>query len=576
MSHSSKQKTLTHSFRGFRGINKAADHSDPFAAQDILNFRMREDGSLEKREGYRLLTDLGAPIRDFWCGTVRGEQKCYALTENRVLSVNLKSGSFFELGTVENAEGAAHFFFYNGKLFLSDGKNFYDFREGIPFLSCGYVPLVGKDWSPHEIGPAYEPRNLLNRHARISYVMSDPPTMFLPVGEPIESIEAVYVNDSLISSGSYYFDEDFYTVNIPDLSPDDRILVYLTFAQDKTELRQSLASSTHSVIFGGPGKSRLFLWGGNDPTVMFCSAYVSAEQEQQAKRCYFDASCLYIPDGFEFTVGEGRYDIQSAERHYDRLLIFTEGDAWIAQEGASGLEEFPTANVNSQIGCAAKGGSALAENDPVSIGRATVWQWSGETDRLSERNAKRLSAPIDPLLSAEDYRSASLYHEGLRNELWLNIRSRGQIFIYNLAQKGWVRWSGIYADRFFEADGVIGFWRDGKIFVFDPAMTEDFESDTDIRPIAAIYESGLIDFGDARRKNLSRALLDADMDDGSLRVSFFGNGTKELRQSFSEKGQTHSSLCRRFSGGSFRYGTARILSEDRARPILHSLTLICR
>ena len=206
MSHSSKQKTLTHSFRGFRGINKAADHSDPFAAQDILNFRMREDGSLEKREGYRLLTDLGVPIRDFWCGTIRGEQKCYALTGNRVLSVNLKDGSFFELGTVDNSDGAAHFFFYSGRLFLSDGKDFYDFRYGYPFRSDGYVPLVGKDWSNREVGSVYEPRNLLTRRARISYVMLDPPTMFFPVGEPVESIEAIYVNDEFLSPDTYYYD----------------------------------------------------------------------------------------------------------------------------------------------------------------------------------------------------------------------------------------------------------------------------------------------------------------------------------------------------------------------------------
>ena len=68
------------SFGGIReGISK-----NKVGASDIRNLRIGSDGSLEKRNGWKLQKQLSSPIRGFWEGTLNGESYTFVVCANRV------------------------------------------------------------------------------------------------------------------------------------------------------------------------------------------------------------------------------------------------------------------------------------------------------------------------------------------------------------------------------------------------------------------------------------------------------------------------------------------------------------
>ena len=275
-------------------------------------------------------------------------------------------------------------------------------------------------------------------------------------------------------------------------------------------------------------------------------------------------------------MGEGRYPVRGAQRHYDRLLIFTEGDTWIANAESSGQDDFPTSGINASIGCASYNGIALAENDPVSVGEYTVWRWSGETDRLSERNATPLSEAIDPLLSPEDYASAGLYYNRRERELWLNLPHRDEVWIYPVNHRKWYRFGGIGADHVFDLGSRVAFLRGARIFVFDESLYSDFDALGKEMPIEAFYVSTVSDFGTESRKNLCRMVLRGDLDGGRVEMTFSPVGAQDVVCTVEDGANEHSVIERRLASGSFRYGSLQLRSSDRARPVIHSLTLHTR
>ncbi|MBQ9085595.1 MAG: hypothetical protein IJY47_00240 [Clostridia bacterium] len=577
MSKNNKQSVPSLSFEGFRGVDGTACGEDPPRASDVVNFRIRKDGSLEKRCGYRLLTSVDETIRAMWTGMERGSFLGYLLLGNTLYSLDFSTGDRRALGTVDTSEGKACIFFYSGYLYVMDKTGFYRFQNGTLSRPLGYVPLIGKDWPNNTIGETYEPRNILNPHARISYLISDPPSIFLCVEDEIQSVQAVYVNGILQSLDNYTVDADFNTVNVSGLNAGDRVVVYLTLKTDYSDLLSALYSSPEVILFGDANNNRLFFWGGSEGNTIFCSSFVRNDQLKESRKHFPESDGLYFPEEFEFQVGSGQCNVMGAVRHYDRLLLFTEGETWMASSDASGLEEFPAVCVNSELGCGPQGGVILAGNDPISIGRSGIWQWSGDTEELNHRNARCISREIEDRLSREDYFCATLFYDRAEDAIWLNCPSSGDVWVYTLSEKNWTRFSRIDADRFLEIDGAVGFLRGTGFYVFDPAYTSDYYTETDIREIRGEYESTVSDFGDGRIKNASYALLRGDLDGGNVEIRVQGNNIPAASCVFSEpNGNRHSILSKRLPTGRFRHATVHLTAPGAQRQIIHSLSLHCR
>lgn len=557
-------------FRGMTPITSSEKHT----TKRIVNFRIGEDGSLQKRCGVRTLFRLPTNIRSLWSGYIHGSFCLYLLAGNVLYAGHLKQKGYEIIGSVASYGGTASFFFLQGTLYLTDGGDHVYRIEGNRLVEAhGYVPLLGKDWDNDNMGEIYEPRNILNRHARITYVVSSPPSIFLRVPERIESVEAIYLNGNLLSTEQYSLEIESNAIVIPELAADDRLEVYLTFERDIYDLRRLFCSMQGSVFFGSPEKNRTFFFGNEQSDTIFCTEYVSPEVLEPILR-YYDTDLLYLPEGNEFRVGEGRHPVRGALRHHDNFLIFTEGDTWLGNIDSSGASSHPMISVNSELGCLSSDGYALAPNDPITISRHGLYLWQNEHPELNQCDAVRISQAIDHLLSPEDLNSATLYYDHLRDEIWLNVKTLSQIWIRPRTRDEWFCFEGVVADKFFDADGQVGLIRGTDVAVFDSSLAFDMDVYGRSTSISADYISAPISFGTEKKKNLSRLALDCDHDGALIHLNLcFDEGQSIDRTVFDMQGRLHASLAMRMHSGRFQNLSVEISTSDYSLPVIHSLTL---
>ena len=511
---------------GFSGIDVSSPVSDKYRADDIVNFRILPDGSLIKRNGYRPLVRLPMEVRAVWTGYLGGEFIGYAVAGDSVYKLDFSNGSYTHLGYIYTSEGRVSIFYYIGHIYVIDGEEIYDVKENGIVAAEGYAPLFGKDWDTSYAGEINEPLNLLTPHARISYLVGDNPSIFLATVYSVRSIEAIYVNGELIDASEYKIDDNFKTINISGLQSGDRVLVYLTFVSSLTD-RSELVANTEAMVFGGISNSRVFMWGGEDKNIMFSSGYVSNENLRESERIYSDKGALYFPSGYDFSVGDGRYAITAVNRHYDRLLIFTDGDTWMADSGACGIEEFPVMRINSDTGCSSVTGSAKCGNDPISVGRGRIMRWTSNTDELEDCNSYSISDGISPLLPRDFFENALVYEDSFNREILFAVRGdeKGTVFVYGISNGKWYRYEGIGAETFFSGPDSIGFSSGETLYMFDASLDEDIVSSGERYPIVSEYSLSQMDFGmPERKKRVMEVNIEADLQDENLELTFESDG----------------------------------------------------
>lgn len=568
-----KSPTLT--LDGFCGIDLRCSHTNPDVAQDVLNFRVRGDGSLEKRYGYRLLANLGGIIRASWIGSVGGSSIGYFIVGNRVIRFNLDTKEQVSLGTVSAASQNAFFFFYEGELYLSDGSKLYQVKSNLLSTVEGYAPLIGKDWNNRSPGEDFEPKNILTKRARISYVISDPPSNILQIKEPIQSIDGVLLNGEVLPADRYYMDTNFGTVNVSNLQAGDRVMLYVTLDTSDSNQLSKLHRSSCAIAFGKNTSNRLLFLDRNNSSTMLCSSYVPKQERKLVSKIYLNTSPLYIPENATFVVGNRHCAVQSAQPYYDRLLLFTEEDAWMASSEVSSNDEFPTTNINTLLGCAVKEGSLSIGNEIYSIGSHGLWRWASAKNFSGEMEAECVSLPIDPLLSREDYRCATISHNRLENEIWLHFSTRSDIFIYNLSLKLWYRFNGIIASRFFGCDAYFGFIRGTSLYVFDSSLLTDSDDNTTQKPISSEYLSAFCDFGTPENKNVKRIILEGDFYRNTVTFTVRSPLNDLTSCKFTNSGN-HTTLSTRCSSPPFRSAGIHLHCNDTRQLKLHRASVLAR
>lgn len=553
--------------RGFGGIDTRDTAGRGGKAAEIVNFRVLEDGTLQKRCGYRRVVSMSSNIRAILTGYFDGEFLGYVLSGGQLFKVNFDMGEKKLIGSTSSISGEASIFYYLGNIFVIDGEEIYELRDDTLVSSIGYVPLFGKNWGSNYPGEINEPLNLLTPRARISYIVSDNPTIFLATLHKVNSVQAVYLNDRLLSESEYVIDHNFNTINIPGLEAGDRVLVHLTF-DHKVIDRNRIAYNTRAVVFGGVNTSRVFMWGWGNKNVMYSSAYVSNADLRQSRMAYPDSGALYFPADYDFTVGDGRYDITAVSRHYDRLLIFTSGDTWVAESDACGIEEFPTMRVNSEHGCLSPRGCGKRGNDPITVGRQKIMKWTSNTDRLEECNAYSISDGIEELLSNRFFQSAVVHEDKWKGEMLLTDPNDvdGRVFVYNDSGDRWYTYEGIRADIFFDGPSSVGFVSGKDICLFDDSLSKDETSSTTERTINARFVSQPLDFGfSGRRKKLMMLSLDADLGGEAIEVSFTSdNGIQSGTEIDPENDQSLDSYNRRIPSDRFTRTSMTIESNSSA------------
>lgn len=557
----------------FEGIDTRRRHFG--ATQDLVNFRILPDGSLQKRQGFKCIYEAMGDIRALWSGVIGGAFTCYFLVGTSVYTLDLSTGTATLLGYIPESDSAAEFFYYGDGLYLTDCNGIYRITDDGISTVIGYVPLFGKDWGTGYAGEINEPLNLLHRLARITYKIEEGHSAYLPTLYPVKQIISLYKNGELLSDDAYLIDTRFNTIDVSDLETGDALEALVEFESDDGELRASLLSSTCAYVFGGINSSRLFMWGGELENTVFTSTYVSREALAKAEAIYPDCGHIYFRAGNQFTVGDGRYSIRAVTRHFDRLLLLTEGDAWIADSASCDQEEFPIMNVNSRTGCRSLGGVTAIGNDPVSVGDGAIFRWTSDTDELNECNAYSISEEISSLLPSSFFDSAAVFSDRRYGELWLcESDGDGTAWIYNTSRKAWSRFKNIHANAFFDANGSVGFINGSKICVFGEEYYSDYESpsDTSGKFILASLTSGIIDLGTPENKRLKRLICVAGLDGGAASLTLTTDRGEEIYVRLRSEGE-HTAYSSRLHSHRHSFFSLLIGTSGAGRQTLQRLRI---
>ncbi len=557
----------------FGGIRSTPADGGELVVSDIQNFQLLGDGSLKKRSGYGPILRNSDPVRAFL--TVQREEgyRVYLLMGTRVAVLDPDTGALTQLGSVTMGYDKAQFFFFGGSLYLIAGLALYCLDGDTLTSVQGYIPLVGKDWPNNTEGTIHEPLNLMHKKGRMTYVASDPPSIFFRTPYPVSQVYRVLRNGEELASDQYYLDQNFDTLNILGCSAGDRLEVYLLFATVPNEHIASLLSTTHHVSLGTAKEGRLCLWGDGEPNTVFCSRSVSEEQSAASVAAQANSVPLYFPSEEEFQVGDGQFPIRDITPYRDRLLIFTAGDTWMATADPSAGSTVLLTNVNASFGCPSPLGVTLAGNDPITVGRGTILRWRNASDGASE--AESLSAAVDGRLGADLYPRAELCYFQAENELWLNDSARQVVWICQLSRGEWFRYINVSADRLICLGSVMGFFKDGVLYAFDSTRTKDLRASGMTSTISGQLSCSYVDFGTDAPKTLSGASIRANplgapitlrLDGGDLRSTCTVTLNREERTGFG----IYSARC---ASGRFRCATLTLRAEGSVRTQLYGLSL---
>ena len=567
--------SLSLSYEGFGGIGAKESHNGGII--DLINLRVCADGSLKKRSGYKAIYSSDKEIRAIWSGYIGGIFECYFLAGRGIYRLDLATGTATIKTSIPESSGKAQFFYFGDYLYLIDGSNMYRLRDSYAISVKGYVPLFGKDWDTGYPGQINEPLNILHRRARITYKVGERVSAYLPTMYPVETINALYKNGELVDAESYEFDPLFNTINISGLATGDELEANVTFAEDEAQsaARAELLSSRNACVFGGINSSRLFLWNGSTKNKIFSSLYVDEESCAASEARYTGAGPLYFVAGSSFTVGDGRYNVKAVTRHFDRLLILTDGDAWIADSTTTGLEEFPVMSVNSSAGCSSEQAVALIGNDPVSIGRHAIYRWTSDTDEYNECNAYSISEPISDMLGDSFYKNARVFYHRRRDEVWFS--DADCVWIYSPKRDAWFRFGGISAVDFFDGDDEVGFSDGHSLYIFDPSLHSDLLSvgAESGREIAGELVSAICDFGYAGYKRLLQATLKADTQNSELTLTLTTDRGEVIEDTVIGLGY-HDVITRRIPSHRFKTLEFRLSMRGEDAQTLHSLEIETR
>ena len=571
-STNSKQ-TLSVEYSGFGGIDTRNYHKG--GIQDALNLRILSDGSLQKRRGYRCIQKVAANIRAIWSGVIGGVFSCYYLVGSNVYKLNLQEESSSLVGILSPSTSKVQFFYYRDALYLTDNERIYKIQSDGISAVAGYVPLLGKNWGTGHPGEINEPLNLLHRRARITYKIEEGHSAYLPTLYPVQYIEALYKNGVLLATTDYSFDSRFNTINISNLADGDELVALLTFTRVNEEEKDALLSNTSAYVFGGINNSRLLMWGGEVENTIFISTHVSEASLAESKKYFPNSDHFYFCADNHFTVGDGRYSVKAVTRHFDRLLILTEGDTWMADSSSCDQEKVPIMNVNSRVGCCSEDAVISIGNDPVSVGEKAIFRWTSDTDELNDCNAYSISDEISALLPAEFFSNAKVFADRYRGEVWFaQANGDGTAWIYNTAKKAWTRFNNIRTSAFFDANGEVGFINDDKICVFDDEYYSDCENTdgTDEMFITASLKSGIIDFASAKEKRLKYFSCLANLNGSRLNANITTDRGESVNIQLGSKGE-HAAYSSRIHSHRHSFLSFTLSMPGSGRQTLQSLKL---
>ena len=494
-------------FHGFGGIRQCALLSD-VGASEMRNFRIRSDGSLEKRCGYTAKMSLPATIRAVWQGTISNTDLTFAVSGPSVYRLVAGQSSPSAIYFLPTSTGRANFSEYAGILYLFDGEEIYRYLPNSNTFTQakGYAPLYGKNWHPTQLGEVNEDLNLLYPRMRIRYLNSVGSTQFVLPYTTLR-IDRMEINGSQITN--YSFTPQTNTFTIPATLAYGVLEVSVTLVSIFNQ-RSMVASASCPCLFYNFRHEDLFLYGNGYK--VFHSEPVDAAMLSESRAIYSDSDPLYLPANAVFYMGDSNHPVRAICQRGNRLLCFNDRGAWgIARDEDDVLFAY---TIEGSLGCSSFGGMTLCGESPVVVRPDGVFRISFPVSEPTACSTQCLSSEVRELLPASLLQNGILCWLPDRNELWLRDPTEteeGLLWVYNLDRREWAQYDHIPAILFFEtADDIAGFGTaDGLVALSDSRATTD-----NGQPIDAYYQSHFLSLTHPEnRKRCWRVTLSAELDD---------------------------------------------------------------
>ncbi|MBR2721459.1 MAG: hypothetical protein IKB75_01625 [Clostridia bacterium] len=481
-----KQATAKQIFSGFDGIRCASSQKES-AAADIRNFRIRCDGTLEKRGGWEPVCSFSATIRGFWQGTLEGVNTTFVVAGTTVYRLTDDSEPR-QVGTVGTAATRISFFRLAGELYLLDGSTLRiylplpdTFREVIP-----YAPLCGENWHPEHYGNAKEPINLLTDRLRIHYLNSTSTTKFhLPYYA--KAVDKVLLDNVAVQEYTLSALGD--SVEIPAAASASSVEIAMRMEYTH-EMTEDLLSCTESFVFEDDGTDTVFLFGSKKGYPIFISTPVLNHMESYCKVFYPMTDPIYVTPGSVRYFGSAAHPVRAMCRHFRRVLAFN-SEGIFALEQDKGSDQWEGHVALTGLGCNSRHGVLPYPNGFVLLDKTGLYHLKSIITQPDRFEATRINCPLCEGLDELSLSRSELHYNIHQDELWLRNPNdaQGLVWVRNNRTEQWYCFDNIPARDFFWDDLGGGFLYQGKLCRF----RENLHTDNGL-PFEAYYQSEYFTF----------------------------------------------------------------------------------
>ena len=414
----------------------------------MLNFRMTDNGTLAKREGYAYVASLPNMIRGTWEGTLGGYSYSFCVAGNTLYQMQSEDFSTTMLYSLSTYDGPVEFCESNGYLYLLDGKtilcfdpNNYSFLEAEP-----YAPLLGINWHPTSLGESNELPNLLTPRMRVHYRNTIGTTSFtLPYYA--KSVDCVYAGTREIYT--YSFTANTNVVTIPEAATESEIIIAFSAPFDEYTRRNLLAAKRAFALPTEKG-SRLLLYDTIEKQKLYLSTPVTENMKNYCQVFYPYTVPLYFTSLDLLFVGDSLDPIVTICPYYDAALIFNQNSIRLISYENDAIS---AKVILTGIGCIARNGAQNCGTDIITVSKNGIYRLSAKTSAIDMPSAERISDVVQARIKNVLRENTIVFWNDFYRELWMCSPQdeSGQVWVWNAVQNAWYLFDDMMATGFFNS-----------------------------------------------------------------------------------------------------------------------------
>lgn len=441
----------------------------------VDNYRVSADGTLTKRDGFRVLASLGEYIRGY---CYDGADVIYAVAGSCLYCV--RNGQIYVIATLDGEAFGAKterciVYAYAGVVYMIGNGSFYSFDTTYPgaeVKSFEFIPVRESNREEYPV-TAY---NLISEKERTISLA----TVNSKIDRVLKSspVCCVLLDDILLSESQYSITESggYYVVEITDdsLLTESRIftIVHYTSADRFTNKKELCSRCKNAYVYEGKSGVRVFLYGGEEGCIYYSEAVTLHVDEETGETIDMPLGTIigdFYPAGNEiYAPGEGEM-IRAILPYNERTLVITDRATYSLVEETKTTDDtvtfkrFRLVSIDNELGMGENSGVVSYDGKLYLISALGLYSLSYNPieDKYS---TKRLTIPDNVGVSRDDMDSVRLNVDRVNHELWLQNGDKCAVYSFN--EKKWYRFSGFCPTSFFTYQNASAFTEGNRICVF--------------------------------------------------------------------------------------------------------------